>query len=302
MLRLTAWNGWEVVRAAQDKGARSQRIVFAVLGLFLVVTALLKVEGPVEGALDQNTILVSPRLRFAVMEAEGLLGLLLLSGWAKRAAWCFAVAFFLVVAGFSLYLGLIGQSSCGCFGRIHVSPWNAFALDLACLAVLGLCRPSFQREQGEVTAASHKLRESFMIAVGAGAILIVCFGGVLVAGVGRPGDLLARIRGDRVSAEPPVTDMGSGMAGQTHRFTVRLYNHTNHTIRIVSGTTSCACIATDDLPVSIQPGGSVLVTVRARFKGTPGLFQQQFVFFYTDGTEQGRVLARFEGWIVKSSN
>jgi hypothetical protein len=107
--------------------------VFVGLGLLLLLTALLKAQGSDEGALGQNTILFSPRLRFAVMEAEALLGLWLLSGWAKRAAWFFAVAFFLVVAGFSLYLGLMGQSSCGCFGRIHVSPWNAFALDVACL-------------------------------------------------------------------------------------------------------------------------------------------------------------------------
>lgn len=303
MLRLTAWNGWEVVRAAQDKGARSQRIVFAVLGLFLVVTALLKVDGSADGALGQNTILFSPRVQFAVMEAEGLLGLWLLGGWAKRAAWFFAVAFFLVVAGFSLYLGLMGQSSCGCFGRIHVSPWNAFALDVASLTVLGLFRPSFQQEQGEAKAAAHhRLRESVWIAGGAGAILIVCLGGVLVAGGGRPGDLLARLRGDHISVEPPVSDMGSDVAGQTRRFTVRLHNHTDHTIRIVGGTTSCACIATDDLPVSLPPVSSVLVTVSARFKGTPGLFQQQFVFIYTDGKEQGRIVARFEGRIVKSSN
>lgn len=62
---------------------------------------------------------------------EGLLGLLLLSGWAKRAAWFLAVTFFLIVAGVSLYLGLMGQSSCDCFGRIRVSPWGAFALDVA---------------------------------------------------------------------------------------------------------------------------------------------------------------------------
>ncbi len=56
------------------------RIVFPVLGLFLIVTALLKVQGPANGALGQNTILFSPRLQFAVEEAEALLGLWLLSG------------------------------------------------------------------------------------------------------------------------------------------------------------------------------------------------------------------------------
>jgi hypothetical protein len=231
------------------RGKAFPRFVFVALGLFLVVTALLKVQGPADGALGQNTILFSPRLRFAVMEAEALLGLWLLSGWAKRAAWFFAVAFFVVVAGFSLYLGLMGQSSCGCFGRIHVSPWNAFGLDVACLGTLALCWSPFRREQEEITVHSDRLREALPIVGGVTAILAVCLVGVLLAGGGRPGDLLARIRGDRITVEPPLTDMGSDEAGHRRRFTVILHNHTDHTVRIVGGTTSCACIVTDELPV-----------------------------------------------------
>jgi len=94
------------------------------------------------------------------------------------------------------------------------------------------------------------------------------------------------------------SDMGSDVAGQRRQFTVRLHNHTDHTVRIVGGTTSCACSVTGDLPVSIPSGGSVAVTVSAGFKGTPGLFQQKF-FFYTDDKDQHRVLARYEGRVVR---
>jgi len=299
MLRSAAWNSVNFLCAEQEKGARSRRIVFVVLGLFLIVTALLKAQGTADGALGQNMILFSPHLRFLVMEAEALLGLWLLSGWAKRTAWVFAVAFFLVVAGFSLYLGLMGQSSCGCFGRIQVSPWSAFALDVACLAVLGLCRPSFRRAEREITTASLWLREAITITCGAGAILAMCLGGILLAGGSRPGDFLARVRGERISVDPPVTDIGSDVAGKRRQFTVRLQNHCDRTVKIIGGTTSCACVVTDDLPVSIPPGGSVPVAVRAGFKGTPGLFQQEFVF-YTDDKKQKRVLARFKGWITES--
>jgi hypothetical protein len=189
------------------------RILFASLGLFLVVTALLKAQGPADGALEQNTILLSPRLRFVVMEAEALLGLWLLSGWAKRAAWFFAVAFFLVVAGISLYLGVMGQSSCGCFGRIQVSPWSAFVLDVACLALLGLCQPTFRQGERDA-AASRWLCEGLTIAGSAGMVLAICLGGVLLAASSRPGDFLARVRGEDVSVEPPVTNMGADVAGQ----------------------------------------------------------------------------------------
>jgi hypothetical protein len=271
------------------------RVVYAVLGLLLLVTALLKLQGPADGALDQNTILFSPRLRFAVMEMEALLGLWLLSGWAKRTAWFFAVAFFLMVAGFSLYLGLMGQSSCGCFGRIHVSPWNAFALDVACLGMLGLCWSTFRHQQEEVN--SRRLREAFSIAGWVIGILTICLVGILMVGGTRTGDFLAHARGDRITVEPPVTDMGSDVAGEVCRFTVRLHNHTDHAIRIVGGTTSCGCIATDDLPLSIPPSGSVPVAVSGKFRGTSGLFQQVFVF-YSDDKEQDRILARFAGRVV----
>lgn len=277
------------------------RFVFVALGLLLLVTAFLKAQGAADGALGQNTILFSPRLRFLVMEAEALLGLWLLSGWARRTAWFFAVAFFLVVAGFSLYLGLMGQSSCGCFGRIHVSPWNAFTLDMACLAVLGLCWPSFGRAEREKRTASGWQREAITITCWAGAILAVCLGGVLLAGGSSPGDFLARIRGERISVEPPVTDMGSDIAGQRRKFTVRIHNHTSRPVKIVGGTAGCSCVATDDLPVLIPPGSSATVTVRARFKGTTGMFQYEF-YFYTDEERQKRVPARFKGQIIATSN
>lgn len=280
------------------RGKVFPRFVFVALGLLLLVTALLKVEGLANGALGQNTMLFTPRLRFAVMEAEALLGLWLLSGQAKRTAWFFAVAFFLIVAGFSLYLGLMGQSSCGCFGRIRVSPWNAFMLDVACLALLGLCLLSFQRRQEEITDHARQMREWLSIAGWVVVMLTIGFVSVLMAGGSRPGDVLARVRGERISVEPPVADIGADIAGQKRQFTVRLHNHTDHTVNIVGGTTSCACIATDDLPVSIAPGGSAPVTVITGFRGTPGLFQQEFRF-YTDDTEQHEVLARFEGRVVR---
>lgn len=301
MLRSSAWNSLGVLDAEHEIKPGLQRIVFVALGLLLLVSALLKVEGPGDGALGQNTILFSSRLRLLVMEAEAILGLLLLSGWAKRAAWSFAVAFFLVVAGTSLYLGMMGQSSGGCFGRVKVSPWGAFALDMACLAALGLCRPSFRRGQEESKAAPHRLRDVFTIAGGSSAILVLFVGGVFLTGGNRPGDFLVRLRGERITVEPLVTDMGSDTGGQIRSFAVLIHNYTDHTITITGGTTTCACIATDDLPVSIPPGGSATVTVVARFKGTPGLFQQEFSF-YTDDKDQDRVLAQFRGQIIGSSN
>lgn len=294
----TLGNGFGVLRAVHKERAKGQRIVLVGLGALLVATALLKAQGPSDGTLGQNLILFSPRVRFAAMEAEAILGLWFLSGWAKRAAWLVAVAFFLVLAGTSLYLGLLGQSSCGCFGRIPVSPWGAFGLDALCLTALAWCRPSIHGM--ERVGFSRWRWDAITIASGVVAILGVGLGGILLAGV-HPGDFLARARGELVSVDPPVTDMGTDVAGQAHRFTVRLQNHSDRPIKIVGGTASCSCLATGDLPISIPPGESAPITVTGSFKGTTGLFQNEF-YFYTDEERQHRVLARFKGRIIESVN
>jgi hypothetical protein len=66
----------------------------------------------------------------ASIELEITLGVWLLSGWFQRGAWLGALGFFGVLAGVSLYLALIGQRSCGCFGRVPVNPWLTFTLDV----------------------------------------------------------------------------------------------------------------------------------------------------------------------------
>lgn len=298
MLRSRLRNGFGVLHAVQAERARSQRIVLVGLGALLLATALLKAQGPSDGTLGQNMILFSPRVRFAAMEAEAILGLWFLSGWAKRAAWLVAVAFFLVLAGTSLYLGLLGQSSCGCFGRIPVSPWGAFGLDVVCLTALVWCRPSIHGM--ERFGFSRWRWDAITIASGVVAILGVGLGGILLAGV-HPGDFLARARGELVSVDPPVTDMGTDVSGQAHRFTVRLQNHTDHTVKIVGGTANCSCLATGDLPISIPPGESAPITVTGSFKGTTGLFQNEF-YLYTDDEKHHRVLARFKGRIIETGS
>jgi hypothetical protein len=84
----------------------------------------------------------------AVVECELLLGLVLLSGILPRLTWALALLCFGGFAIVSLYKGISGESTCGCFGRVPVNPWYTFALDGA--AVLALMR---WRPRG--LAASH---------------------------------------------------------------------------------------------------------------------------------------------------
>ncbi len=67
-----------------------------------------------------------------------MVGVWLLSGLARQAAALTGVTLFAVLGAVSLYLGLIGQSSCGCFGRIEVSPWWTLAADVFCAGALAV--------------------------------------------------------------------------------------------------------------------------------------------------------------------
>lgn len=126
----------------KGRGLRGYQVVRAVLGLLLLTAAGLKAYDP----LAQDSFLGSPRLHIAAIETETLLGLWLLSGWSVRASWVSALGLFSLLAGVSLWLALEGQSSCGCLGRVQVSPWAMFALDLAALMALAIWRPSYAPE------------------------------------------------------------------------------------------------------------------------------------------------------------
>lgn len=82
-----------------------------------------------------------PRWQIALIEAETLLGLWLLSGFAPRGVWWTAQVTFTLLACVSLYLGLAGQSSCGCLGKVHLAPWYAFGVDVVAIAALWFWRP-----------------------------------------------------------------------------------------------------------------------------------------------------------------
>jgi hypothetical protein len=113
------------------------KFVLRGLGLLLLTAAVLKGHELLTTPMA-NTDLWSNRyfLIFQV-EFELALGIWLLSGLFKRAAWLAAVVCFGLFCCVTLYKGLIGAASCGCFGKVHVNPWiTLFAIDLPATMLL----------------------------------------------------------------------------------------------------------------------------------------------------------------------
>jgi hypothetical protein len=276
------------------------------LGLFLLIAAGLKLHGLAEGTAGGTAFFASPALQLAVIEAEALIGLWLLSGWASRGAWIAALVLFTLLAAASLYLALTGQRSCGCLGRVTVSPWWMLLVDVSAIAALLIWRPqrgatdeNTGKPRGESSSlAGLKALAGLKTLAGAAAILVILGGGVLFF-FDTPAEALARLRGESVTVDPRVSDVGEAAAGEQRTFTIQLTNRTAKPIRVVGGTTSCACIATKDLPITLPPAESQEISVQIRFTGSAGRFSHRFTL-NTDDDVQPLVIARFAGRVVES--
>ncbi|MCX7429172.1 MAG: hypothetical protein NTW96_26540 [Planctomycetia bacterium] len=76
--------------------------------------------------------------------AEVFLGVWLLLGVYPILAHRVSILFFAVLAAFSAYELIVGESTCRCFGRLSTSPWMTLLLDGTILIALVVIRPVSQ--------------------------------------------------------------------------------------------------------------------------------------------------------------
>jgi len=96
-----------------------------------------------EPTLDK-TLFTSRWFLIAQVEFELFLGVFLLSGLYKRPVWLVTLVCFIGFSCVTLYKGLSGQASCGCFGKVPISPWYTLIFDLIASGTLVLFRPMHQ--------------------------------------------------------------------------------------------------------------------------------------------------------------
>src|SRR5262249_37499031 len=145
----------------------------------------------------------------AVIQFEILLGIWLLSGWNPLACWFVTCATFLGFAAINFHSIYTGQTSCNCFGAIQVNPWYAVALDMAVLFSLFAARPNF-------TTRGYRSAPRLQAILSAGGLAIPIFlvlgllAAVSFAAFGSPEAALAYLRGEHISVNPRVINVGSG--------------------------------------------------------------------------------------------
>ena len=123
-------------------------IVLKILGLLLLTGAVLKGHELLTTPMANADIWSNRYFLIFVVEFELSLGIWLLSGLFKRAAWLVTLGCFSLFCCITLYKGLTGAASCGCFGNVHVNPWiTLFVIDLPAVVLLAIFRPEFEKQR-----------------------------------------------------------------------------------------------------------------------------------------------------------
>ena len=134
---------------------KASNIVVKILAIALLIAAVLKGWQLLTEPVANNDIWSYRPFLILTVEFELALGIWLLSGLFKKAAWLATLLCFSVFSAITLYKGITGAESCGCFGSVHVNPWiTLFAIDLPAVIVLAVFRPalSFLRKQKSIAA------------------------------------------------------------------------------------------------------------------------------------------------------
>lgn len=161
-------SGPEEAPGRRPPRARREAFVYVrlLLGLLLLAAAALKCVQLATTPSAGAGILNARWLLIAEVELEMALGILLISGLARRLIWIVSIAVFALFALLMVYRLLEGRSSCGCFGILSVHPLAALGVDLAALLLLWRFRP---RRSGAVASPAGLRR----LALTAASILVV---------------------------------------------------------------------------------------------------------------------------------
>ena len=120
----------------------TNQIVMVVAGLVLIVASVLKIHQLLTEPIISKGFWESWEFFLIQIPLELGLGIWLVCGLFRKAAWMVAVLSFGLFIAVTLQKGLIGAESCGCFGRVKVNPWiTLLAIDIPLFLGLVIFRP-----------------------------------------------------------------------------------------------------------------------------------------------------------------
>lgn len=121
---------------------KANRIAMWIAGGFLIVASALKSNQMLTEPIISNGFWESWEFFLIQIPLELGLGIWLVCGLFRKAAWLLGTIAYFGFIGITLYKSLTGAESCGCFGTIHVNPWITLSLiDIPIFLLLAIFRP-----------------------------------------------------------------------------------------------------------------------------------------------------------------
>jgi len=121
---------------------KANNILLKILGMLLLTAAILKSWQLLSEPVASTDIWSNRNFLIFTVEFELALGIWLLSDIFKKLAWLAALVCFVMFSVITLYKGISGADSCGCFGSVKVNPWiTLFAIDAPASLALIFFRP-----------------------------------------------------------------------------------------------------------------------------------------------------------------
>jgi hypothetical protein len=247
------------------------------VGLILLISATLKLWYLLAGGSELSSAWLEP----LVVLFEFTLGFGLLFARRPAGLWLPTAGTFGVFVGFNLNAIWIGQATCGCFGPVMASPWNALVLDLVVLALLTvwIVLDRDARKLWRALPDTAGFLGGFCLAAATELALVsIGFGSTAAA--------RAALRGDEVFLESPVMNVGSVPVNSASVQMLVVHNSGLRDVRVVGGTSNCACTLIPDLPATIPPGESGRLRIWMNVPAGPGAFQINAVLWTDSPTNE----------------
>jgi thiol-disulfide isomerase/thioredoxin len=117
-----------------------------VAGLLLIGASALKAQQMLTEPIVSKGLWESWAFFLVAIPLEMSLGIWLVSGLFRKAAWLFGVLSFGFFICVTAYKAAAGELSCGCFGKIHVNPWiTLLTIDVPFFVLLLIFAPKGEK-------------------------------------------------------------------------------------------------------------------------------------------------------------
>jgi thiol-disulfide isomerase/thioredoxin len=121
-------------------------IVMWVAGMVLLAATTLKIHQLLTEPIISKGFWESWEFFLIQIPLEMGLGIWLICGLFRKAGWLLGLIAFGGFIGVTLYKGLTGAESCGCFGMVKVNPWITLsAIDIPIFILLAIFRPKGEK-------------------------------------------------------------------------------------------------------------------------------------------------------------